>query len=73
MRSMLTALPSAVNFPTLHYQTGQSGVVKVDFSVLDMMAYLRVQSKRYIRYAQQEAAVIYKGGGGGEGRVYEKP
>ena len=57
MRSMVTALPSAVNFPTLHYQTGQSGVVKVDFSVLDMMAYLRVQSKRYIRYAQQEAAV----------------
>jgi hypothetical protein len=56
MRSMLTALPSAVNFPTLHYQTGQSGVVKVDFSVLDMMAYLRNQSKRYIRYAQQEAA-----------------
>ena len=57
IRSMLMAFPSAVNFPVLHYQTGQSGNATVDFSALDMMHYLRIQSVRYLRYAQQEAAV----------------
>jgi len=57
MRSMLAALPRAVNFPVLHYKPGQSGIANVDYTVLDMLSHLRTQALRYIKFSQHEASV----------------
>jgi len=56
VRSMLTEFPRAVNFPALHYTKGQSGNTQVDYTLLDMLAHLRTQSLRYIKYSHHEAA-----------------